>query len=140
MLLNDLIDNVISLNITKGVQPSELTEAIFDDSYISINMKKDSLSNLCLELSFMDDEENKNIHVMRYKYDPNGVLFRIEQKINKGKYSVQWDREEILLTLYSEIKNELLNNNFSNKAIEDIMSELPALKSYDSEELLKILA
>lgn len=140
MKINQLINQVIDLNIVKGVQPNELTEAIFDDSYLSMSMKKDALNNLCLELSFLDDEELNNTHIMRYKYDSNGVLFRIEQKINKGRFTTQWDREKTLLKLYSDIKKELLNNKVSRKSIENFLLTLPEIKSYDHKVILKLLA
>ncbi|MEY7151300.1 hypothetical protein AB9C31_20210, partial [Enterobacter cloacae] len=41
-----------------------------------------------------DDEEN--IISMRYIYDENKSLLKIEQKINNGRYSLQWDRNDAL--------------------------------------------
>ncbi|MBS7837227.1 hypothetical protein [Wohlfahrtiimonas chitiniclastica] len=138
MKINQLINQVIDLNIVKGVQPNELTEAIFDDSYLSISMKKDALNNLCLELSFLDDDNS--INTMRYKYNQNSVLFRIEQKINKGHFIVQWDRKKMLLKLYSDIRKELLSNRVSKKSIDNFLLTLPKIKSYDQKVILKLLA
>lgn len=140
MKIDQLVSQIVDLNIADGVQPCELTEEIFDKSYISISMKKDALSNLCLELSYFDDEDSKDIHTMRYKYDSSSVLFCIEQKINKGKFIVQWDRQDTLLKLYSEIKEELLKHNISRKSIDNFMSRLPEIKSYDEKLIFKLFA
>ncbi|HBB9941461.1 hypothetical protein ABHD31_13465 [Enterobacter cloacae] len=91
-----ILKNLAAFCSVKGVQPDELITAIFEKEYKKIETYKVNsyiyfIINYC---EHIDDEEN--IISMRYIYDENKSLLKIEQKINNGRYSLQWDRNDAL--------------------------------------------
>ena len=115
MLINKdievLINKITATYLTKGVQPSELAEAIFINNYHSINMVNDG-SYISLLVSFSEfDGLEKTIHCMRYTYDSDQYLIRVDQKVNKGKFRTQWDREQNLKSLISDLTFRLSSLN-----------------------------
>lgn len=91
-----ILKNLAAFCSVKGVQPDELITAIFEKEYKKIETYKVNsyiyfIINYC---EHIDDEEN--IISMRYIYDENKSLLKIEQKTNNGRYSLQWDRNDAL--------------------------------------------
>lgn len=91
-----ILKNLAAFCSVKGVQPDELVTAIFEKEYKNIETYKVNsfiyfIMNYCERI---DDEES--IVSMRYIYDENKSLIKIEQKINNGRYSTQWNRNDAL--------------------------------------------
>lgn len=114
-----ILKNLAAFCSVKGVQPDELITAIFEKEYKKIETYKVNsfiyfIMNYC---EHIDDEEN--IISMRYIYDENRSLVKIEQKINNGRYSIQWDRNDAL-------KKYIMNQ----------LSDLPHQKREDIYQLI----
>lgn len=91
-----ILKNLAAFCSVKGVQPDELVTAIFEKEYKKIETYKvNSLVYFIMNYSEKFDEE-ESIICMRYIYDENKSLVKIEQKINSGRYSIQWDRNDAL--------------------------------------------
>nr|WP_113867759.1 hypothetical protein [Brenneria salicis]NMN92922.1 hypothetical protein [Brenneria salicis ATCC 15712 = DSM 30166]RBP60958.1 hypothetical protein DES54_12810 [Brenneria salicis ATCC 15712 = DSM 30166]RLM28294.1 hypothetical protein BHG07_17545 [Brenneria salicis ATCC 15712 = DSM 30166] len=91
-----ILKNLAAFCSIKGVQPDELVTAIFDKEYNRIETYKvNSFVHFIISYSENIDDE-KNTIIMRYIYDENKTLLKIEQKINNSSYSVQWDRDNSL--------------------------------------------
>lgn len=94
---------------------------MFDESYLNLEITKAD-TQIIIDLSFSETvEERKVIVKMRYTYAENKKLLRVEQKIGRGAYKVQWDRQ---LNLISILK-ELLGAASSKSAFDKIVSRLP---------------
>lgn len=122
----EIIDKIVAFCLMKGVQPEDLVTAIFEKEYISIETLKQN-DEIYVVVSYkeeMDNGINVNIISMRYTYNLDSQLQRIEQKINGMKYKIQWDRctklKELIMSAcfqtgscddVSEILNKLLPNN-----------------------------
>lgn len=114
-----ILKNLAAFCSIKGVQPDELVTAIFDKEYNRIETYKvNSFIHFIISYSEnIDDEENTII--MRYTYDEDKTLLKIEQKINNNGYSVQWDRD-------SSLKKYLINQ----------LNALPELKREEVYQMI----
>ncbi|WP_319938915.1 hypothetical protein [Xenorhabdus littoralis] len=101
--INKVIDKMLAFCLTKGVQPDELVTAIFENEYDSIEtLKKKNHINVIV--TYKDcDEHDENIIKMKYIYNTDRQLLRVEQKINSSNYQVQWDRESALDLILKEL-------------------------------------
>ncbi|MHC5203121.1 hypothetical protein [Pseudomonas chlororaphis] len=88
-----LVDELSTLHITRGVQPSELIDNLFEDDYVESSARKTS-QGLVFELTFQeaDDDGASSKVTMRYTYDLSRHLVRVEQKVAAKRFSIQWDR------------------------------------------------
>lgn len=82
------LDKLITIMLTKGVQPKELTDNIFNNAYSEITFFKndDRITGL---VKFIDSNESI---IMKYTYNRQGVLLRVEEESRLNKL-VLWDRE-----------------------------------------------
>ncbi|WMY73743.1 hypothetical protein RHD99_20240 [Buttiauxella selenatireducens] len=123
--VNELIDKIVSLHLSKGVQPHELAEAAFAPNYDEIIIKK-IVEGLKVYVSFFEDEDGQRTnHTMLYTYNSKKILQRVEQKVNNGKFKIQWDRSENLSHLINELSFKL-SNNYTLDFINKLMSTLPS--------------
>lgn len=134
-----ILKNLAAFCSVKGVQPDELITAIFEKEYKKIETYKVNsyiyfIINYC---EHIDDEEI--IISMRYIYDENKSLLKIEQKINNGRYSLQWDRND---ALKKYIMNQL--SDLPNQKREDvyqlIIGNLPKDAGYSLPPNLKLVS
>lgn len=134
-----ILKNLAAFCSVKGVQPDELITAIFEKEYKKIETYKVNsyiyfIINYC---EHIDDEES--IISMRYIYDENKSLLKIEQKINNGRYSLQWDRND---ALKKYIMNQL--SDLPNQKREDvyqlIIGNLPKDAGYYLPPNLKLVS
>lgn len=130
-----LIDEILAVHLYKGVQPKDLAEAIFEDEYTSLSAIKDS-NYIYLDITYIVDGLHK--HVMRYTYDREQTLLKIEQKIGRGRFTLQWDRYQVLSGLYAKVKQALINERFSALEIDRLISTLPEIDAR-SDDYLKIV-
>lgn len=122
--IKQLVQDITSLYLAKGVQPFELVESAFDDCYESFDIQKKN-GKLQLTLAFVDVDEDWKSHVkMRYTYDQNQKLLRIEQKIDSSRYLTQWDRGSKMRGLVSCLETELKSVN-SSMVVSKTLDSLP---------------
>ncbi|WP_338803562.1 hypothetical protein WDV76_15860 [Xenorhabdus griffiniae] len=119
--IKKVIDKMIAFCLTKGVQPDELVTAIFENEYDSIEtLKKNNYIDVIV--TYRDYEEHgESIIKMKYIYNADRQLLRIEQKINTSNYRVQWDRE----TALELILKELWEISGSKQSISLIKNQIP---------------
>lgn len=91
--IKTLVDELTTLHVTRGVQPSELIDNLFEDDYVESSARKTS-HGLVFELTFLEsDEDGSSSKVqMRYTYDRCRHLVLVEQKVAAKRFTIQWDR------------------------------------------------
>jgi len=110
--IKSLVDELTTLHITRGVQPSELIDNLFEDDYVDSSAQK-TVQGLVFELTFQDsdDDGSPSKVTMRYTYDHSRHLMLVEQKVSAKRYSIQWDRvravQERLQKLEAMLASEL---------------------------------
>ena len=138
--IKSLIDKIINLNIAKGIQPAELSEAIFDNEYSSIDIKK-QYGHILVIVSFIDSSDQNNIshHSMKYTYNEEKYLLQIEEKINNKNYKIVWNRNNVLECLYADLSSKLLALNPAQK-VDHLLKQLPDPEIYQIFQNLKLVA
>lgn len=125
--IKSLIDELIATHLTTGVQPSEIADAVFEDNYKNIESENKN-GIVQMSVTFLDhDDEGATPVVMRYTYNPNKVLMRVEQKVGKRPFKAQWDREQAIDSLLTKISNQLAKLNSevdAQQAVDTIPSDL----------------
>lgn len=92
--MKDKINKIVATTLTQGIQPSEMADAIFDNAYQDIEIKRYN-GEVIMTVSFIEHVEDEIIfNKFRYTYSLDRVLQRIEQEINGRGYRLQWDRLE----------------------------------------------
>ncbi|WP_320173404.1 hypothetical protein [Maridesulfovibrio sp.] len=119
----NLLNKLVAVHITKGVQPSDLADAIFENDYSSIEVKRKA-GDIQVIVTFCDSEFGGVINKMKYIYDKDKYLQSIDQKIGSSRYKKQWDRSENINKLIREL-TPLLERNNSLKDIEDFFQNIP---------------
>lgn len=117
------IDTLIALEMTKGVQPSELADNIFLEDYVEFNLyKKDK--NIFGEITFIEEHAESSFKVkLVYIYDQNKELIKIEENILKQVTTI-WDRESQEKLLVNQIVSLFRELEKPNEALEFI-NKLP---------------
>ncbi|HEA3272388.1 hypothetical protein BTV54_00135 [Pasteurella multocida subsp. multocida] len=138
--INILMDKIVSLNIAKGIQPSELSESFFDDEYSSIIIEK-SHNYVYAIVSFTDTDEQNNTsqHLFRYTYNKEKQLLQIEEKLNNKAYKTVWNRSKTLESLYVELSDKLLELNPKQK-VNDLLKQIPQPEIYRIFQKLRLVA
>jgi hypothetical protein len=122
--VNRLLEDISSTYLTKGVQPSEIADAIYEKAYCSIEMSKKS-DSIQMIVSFQDEDEEVSSKIkMRYIYNFEKNLVRIEQKVNGLSYKIQWDRSSALELMISQLETELLQIN-DQSLVSQVLDTLP---------------
>ncbi|MCU8086847.1 hypothetical protein [Shewanella sp. SM21] len=104
-----IIEKLAHLFLTKGVQPSEITDAIFTKEYNDISFSKaGEFITMVVCFSEVDDESlDTVIHRMKYTYTLDKYLVKIEQKVGSKSYKVQWDRDVEISDLLHQFADEV---------------------------------
>ncbi|EGQ8311728.1 hypothetical protein DC897_RS16575 [Vibrio parahaemolyticus] len=120
--IESLVSKLTATYLSKGVQPSEIADTLFEQNYVDMKITKEN-GFLVMTFSFEDHDEDEynTLNLMRYTYSEDKVLIRIEQKVGKGRYKVQWDREEDLNNTLAQI----LSYAKSTKEKDTLISTLP---------------
>lgn len=124
-IMNEAIQGLLSLHLTKGVQPSDLSDNLFDTEYTDLNLKKKN-GLLILDLSYMEETDESPQKVsMRYTYNSDRYLLLIEQKIGSGKLHTQWCRNTAITTALRNTASALADAGVSPESIGTILKTLP---------------
>ncbi len=120
-LVNQKLERLINIMLTDGVQPGDLSNNIFFDSYKQISyVKKDD--TIIGEIVFTEEEKNVDIK-MRYIYTLDKKIIRIEEEIDNN-ITLQWDRNIIETELVTDIV-ELLKGKYTEAQMKKFVSTLP---------------
>lgn len=124
-IMDEAIQGLLNLHLTKGVQPSDLSDNLFDQEYTDFNIKKKN-DALTLDLSYMEETDYHPQKVsMRYTYNLDRYLVLIEQKIGTGKFTTQWCRSSAVTVAVRNTTNALADAGMSPMDIREILQTLP---------------
>ncbi|HHN8373644.1 TPA: hypothetical protein ACRRXW_002561 [Morganella morganii] len=134
---NSKIDQIVAFCLMKGVQPCELITAIFEKEYTHIETIKNK-NDIYLIISYNELVDNNIYNIkMRYTYDLDSRLQRIEQKTNKSGYKIQWDRIDKL----KEIICTTLGYKITDNEINNLLIKLLPESKYNSiKSIMKLVA
>lgn len=120
-----LVDELTTLHVTRGIQPSELVDNLFEDDYVESSARKTSES-LIFELTFLESDEGDSPSkvTMRYTYDRNRHLILVEQKVAAKKFSIQWDRSRAVQERLGKLE-ALLAEKLPREKVAIILSTMP---------------
>ena len=120
-----LVDELSTLHVTRGVQPSELIDNLFEDDYIESSARKTS-QGLVFELTFqeVDDDGSPSRVTMRYTYDLSRHLVLVEQKVAAKRFSIQWDRARAVQERLGKL-DALLAERLPQERVAAILSTMP---------------
>jgi hypothetical protein len=120
-----LVDELTTLHVTRGVQPSELVDNIFEDDYVESASRK-TQSGIIFEITFLetDDEGRASKVTMRYTYDHRRYLVLVEQKVAAKKFSVQWDRAVAIHDRVTKLEASLYEK-LPQDQVQEILSTMP---------------
>lgn len=124
-IIKSLVDELTTLHITLGLQPSDLIENIFEDCYLESTSKK-TADGVVFEITFqeLDEDERPSNVTMRYTYNQDRYLVLIEQKVATKSFSVQWDRTSCIQSKIEKLE-ALLVVNLPKRQVAAIMSTMP---------------
>ncbi|SFX87394.1 hypothetical protein SAMN03159390_02881 [Pseudomonas sp. NFACC49-2] len=120
-----LVDELSILHVTRGVQPNELIDNLFEDDYVESSARKTS-QGLVFELTFQeaDDDGSSSKVTMRYTYDRGRHLVLVEQKVAAKRFNVQWDRTRAVQERLGKLE-ALLADQLPRESIATILSTMP---------------
>jgi hypothetical protein len=135
------VNALIALYFTKGVQPSELTDNIFDDDYRTVSSKRNSDQTVMVTLSYIDQgAESLQTVDCRYTYDAGRTLLLVEQKVGAGKYSTQWSRQAATAIAVENLATALIEAGYSPERISSSLATLPVDLHHRVRTALKAVA
>lgn len=138
--IDKAIQNLLDLHLTRGVQPSELADNLFDSEYTEFGLSKKN-SCLILDLAYVEEIEGGSQKIsMRYTYNAERYLNRIEQKIGSGKFSTQWCRDTEVTKAVMLVKDCLFQQGLSSASVSKILATLPSDLVVSISERLKLVA
>ncbi|MBO1298481.1 MULTISPECIES: hypothetical protein [Enterococcus] len=116
------IKEIVNLELTKGVRPSDLVDKIFDKNYKTIKITKNAES-ISMDILYLEKHINVEIPVvLTYLYDTDEKVYLITEKVD-GNETILWSREERNRDLIVELNQLLENCSYSYK--NRIMGSLP---------------
>ncbi|MGR5309561.1 hypothetical protein ACPV34_06765 [Photobacterium damselae] len=123
-----ILDKLVATYLSKGVQPSDMADTMFEEHYVDMNIKKTS-EHLIMTYSFeeLDDDYQAVIISMKYTYNKDMFLQIVEQKIGKGRYKIQWDRSEDLKAIAKELTEVAHSEGKLKQVIDNLPSEIQAI-------------
>ncbi|EHZ2646394.1 TPA: hypothetical protein ACN33E_004250 [Vibrio parahaemolyticus] len=122
-----LTDKLIATYLAVGVQPSDIADTVFEDNYIEMSLSKKN-KQLIMTFTFeeFDEEGQQILNSMRYTYSEAKQLNRVEQKVGKGRFKVQWDRYDDLMSILSELLSLVPSKAARESLIETLPQDLKA--------------
>lgn len=123
VLLRKKLDDLVNLILTDGVQPSDLADNIFLDSYVKLSYTKQQ-GEVIGEISF---EEKNNavtvITILRYFYGLDKKIIRIEEEV-MGIKKILWDRNFEEIQMINEIVG-IMKKFYLSSQVEKFICTLP---------------
>ncbi|SFS76795.1 hypothetical protein [Paenibacillus sp. 453mf] len=103
-VLKKKVEELVYLELDKGVSPIELASSIYEEDYTEVKIKR-QFGNIHCSVQFFDTEffdDRKVKHEYRYIYDCNNYLQEIHHVLNKKK-SLIWSRADESAKIIKEI-------------------------------------
>lgn len=141
LITEDIVKKIKELSTlieSKGVQPSDLAEAIFDDDYKSINVVRGD-NDIQVVVTFLDNEYSGIVNKIKYHYNLKKVLQKIDQKIGAGKYKEQWSRAKTVDVRVRELAF-LLGQLNSQSRVQEFIDLLPSEEAKELKGKLRLVA
>jgi choline kinase len=124
-LLKEAAEELAILHLHNGVQPSDLADAMYENPYLEFKITK-AFEQLIVDLCFLDECDGKNTTIrMKYFYNLDKQLQRIDQKIGLKKFSTQWCRIQSTNEAIAKVERTLSMLEIDSVQIKAIMSTLP---------------
>ncbi|MFP2960578.1 hypothetical protein ACLEPN_22840 [Myxococcus sp. 1LA] len=134
-----LLNKLVGTYLTRGVQPSDLADAAFEDNYRRIEIVKGT-DGVCMTVSYLDDDEEGSVpHEMRYVYGMDRYLMRVEQRMDGGSFAVQWDRERSIDSLLKDTAKQMKKLN-SKERVSQFFSSVPEKLRANLKRKLRLVA
>ncbi|KTS78962.1 hypothetical protein NS274_03615 [Pseudomonas oryzihabitans] len=127
LAIKAIIEELTTLHVVKGVQPSELVDSIFEENYLESSFKK-TAEGYVFKLSFREKEDLSDQYQMiemRYTYNKDRHLVLIQQKLGSRRLVTQWDRQAAIEERVSKLKTLLLESK-SHQSVAKILATLPS--------------
>lgn len=127
LAIKAIIEELTTLHVVKGVQPSELVDSIFEENYLESSFKK-TAEGYVFKLSFREKEDLSDQYQMiemRYTYNKDRHLVLIQQKLGSRRLVTQWDRQAAIEERVSKLKTLLLESK-SHQSVSKILATLPS--------------
>ncbi|MDG9782693.1 MULTISPECIES: hypothetical protein [Pseudomonadaceae] len=120
-----LVDELSTLHVSRGVQPSELIDNLFENDYVGSSARKTS-QGLVFELTFSELDEDGSLSnvTMRYTYDRSRFLVLVEQKVATKRFSIQWDRSYAIQERLRKLEAQL-SSLLPREKVAEILSTIP---------------
>ena len=124
-MIKALVDELTTLHVTPGVQPGDLADNIFEDSYVE-SVSRKTTTGAVFEITFeeLDEDDRSSRVTMRYTYDLSRYLILVEQKVSSKKFCVQWDRASCIRGKIEELE-ALLNVQLPKDQVAAILATMP---------------
>lgn len=124
--IQTLVDELTTLHITRGVQPGDLADNIFEDSYVTSSSRK-TPTGAQFEMTFQEVDEDDQVSqvTMRYTYDQARYLLLVEQKISGKRFVVQWDRAACIKGKVDQLEG-LLSAELPKERVSSILATIPS--------------
>jgi hypothetical protein len=123
--LNIMLDELVKLELNKGITPTELASNIYSDGYTEVNIKK-QLGILSCSVIFYDSEFFNELQIKQeytYLYNKEFILQEILHKKNKNVELI-WSRRLERTKLVQGIIQKL-NEHGGKAAIGKFLESLP---------------
>lgn len=140
LALNPIIDSLSNLFIFKGIQPSELADSIFEDSYVNMISEK-KMDRIEVTLTFNEKCEITGkiyTHHMKYIYDDHKFLIKIQEAVNSKQFKTVWDRVSLIKSSINNLSKTLKNSDYSDNQIQKILNTIPKDFNLRNNNALKI--
>jgi len=123
--IKTLVDELSTLHVTRGVQPSDLIDNLFEDDYVESSARKTS-RGLVFNLTFFEADYDGSLSKvsMRYTYDSNRHLVLVEQKVAAKRFNIQWDRAQAVQERLGKLE-VLLAKQLPREKIAAILATMP---------------
>lgn len=124
--IKTLVDELTTLHITRGVQPGDLADNVFEDSYVTSSSCK-TPTGAQFEMTFQEVDEDHQVSqvTMRYTYDQSRYLLLVEQRVSGKRFVVQWDRAVCIKEKVDQLE-VLLNTELPKERVKSILATIPA--------------
>jgi len=123
--IKTLVDELTTLHVTRGVQPSDLIDNLFEADYVESSARKTPLG-MVFEITFLESDEDgaPSKVTMRYTYDRERHLTLVEQKVAAKRFSIQWDRAQAVQERIGKLEI-LLAERLPQEKVAMILSTMP---------------
>jgi hypothetical protein len=140
LMLTQITDSLANLYIFKGIQPSDLADSIFEESYVDMISER-KVDKIEVTLTFNEKCEITGkiyTHHMKYIYDEQKFLMKIKEAVNSKQFKTVWDRASLINSSLDNLSKILKNSNYTDSQIQKMLETIPQDFNPRSSKTLKI--